>query len=98
MNKSKIFFLSSICIVIFLAIVSSVLQLKTSEFEKNIRIFNDEISRVDVEIKILKTEVSHLTSITRIKDISNKYLTNYKNISPNDFINIIDIPVNPQFE
>ena len=98
MNKSKIFFLSGIFIVIFLAIISSVLQLKTSEFEKNIRIFNDEISRVDVEIKILKTEVSHLTSITRIKDISNKYLTNYKNISPNDFINIIDIPVNPQFE
>ena len=98
MNKSKIFFLSGIFIVIFLAIISSVLQLKTSEFEKNIRIFNDEISMVDVEIKILKTEVSHLTSITRIKDISNKYLTNYKNISPNDFINIIDIPVNPQFE
>ncbi len=98
MNKFKIYLLSSVCVVIFLAILSFVLQLKISEFEKNIRIFNDEIARTDIEIKILKTEISHLTSITRVKEISNKYLKNYKNISPNDFINVIDIPVNPQFE
>lgn len=99
MNKSKTFVLSTIIIVeICFAILSFVLQWKVSQFDKSIKMYNEEISKTDIEIKILKTEISHLTSIARIKEISNKFLTNYKTITSNDFIKIIDIPVNPQFE
>ena len=99
MNKSKLLFFSFLGILeIGLAILSFVLQLKINQFDKNISINKDEIARTDIEIKILKTEISHLTSITKIKDISNKDLPNYKNITPNDFVRVIDIPVNPQFE
>ena len=99
MSKSKLLFFSFLGILeIGLAILSFVLQLKINQFDKNISINKDEIARTDIEIKILKTEISHLTSITKIKDISNTYLPNYKNITPNDFVRVIDIPVNPQFE
>ena len=99
MNKSKTLVLSIIVFVeICLAILSFILQWKVSQFDKNIKAFNEEIYKTDVEIKILKTEISHLTSIARIKEISNKFLPNYKNITPDDFVKVIDIPVNPQFE
>ncbi len=99
MNKSKALVLSILCLVeIFSAIISFTLQWKISQFDKNINMFNEEISKTDVEIKILKTEISHLTSISKVKELSNNYLKNYKNITPNDFIRVIDIPVNPQFE
>ena len=98
MNKSKVLFLSIICIVeVFLAILSFVLQLKINQFEKSINSSKEGIARTDVEIKILKTQISHLTSISRIKEVSNKYLPNYKNITSDDFIRSIDIPVK-QFE
>ena len=99
MKKSKVLVLSSLCLIeIFFAILSFILQWKISEFDKNIALYGEEISKTDIEIKILKTEISHLTSISRIKELSNKYLQNYKNITPNDFVRVIDIPVNQQFE
>ncbi len=99
MNRSKALLLSAILIGgICFAILSFRLQWKINQFNKNINMFNNEIAQTDVEIKILKTEISHLTSIARIKEISNIYLPNYKNINNRDFIKIIDIPVNPQFE
>ena len=99
MKRSKVLVLSSLCLIeIFFAILSFILQWKISEFDKNIGLYGEEISKTDVEIKILKTEISHLTSISRVKELSNKYLQNYKNITPNDFVRVIDIPVNQQFE
>lgn len=99
MNRSKVFlFLSVICITeVFLAIFSFVLQWNINQFEKSINANKEELARTDVEIKILKTQISHLTSIPRIKEVSNKYLPNYKNITSDDFIRSIDIPVK-QFE
>ena len=99
MNKSKTLWLPIVLgIEICFAILSFTLQWKTNQFNKNITMYNDEISQTDIEIKILKTEISHLTSIARIKEISNKFLPNYKNITNNDFIRVIDIPVNQHFE
>ena len=99
MNRSKVFlFLSIICITeVFLAIFSFVLQWNINQFEKSINANKEELARTDVEIKILKTQISHLTSIPRIKEVSNKYLPNYKNITSDDFIRSIGIPVK-QFE
>ena len=99
MNKSKTLFLSFLFVLdICFAILSFVLQWKINQFDKSIISSKAEIEKTDVEIKILKTEISHLTSIMRVKEISNKYLPNYKNITSDDFIKVIDVPVNPRFE
>nr|MCR5506970.1 hypothetical protein [bacterium] len=60
MNRSKVFlFLSVICITeVFLAIFSFVLQWNINQFEKSINANKEELARTDVEIKILKTQIS----------------------------------------
>ncbi len=99
MNKYKQFILPSlILITFFLGVLSYILQFKINKFDKEVKSIENEISQIEMEIKILKSEFSHLTSITRIREISNQYFPNYKDISQKDFIRIIDIPINPKFE
>ena len=74
------------------------LQFKINKFDREIANLQSEIKKTDVEIKVLKTEISHLTSIQRVREIANRYLPQYKNITQKDFINLMDIPVNPDFE
>ena len=89
-KKAVIVFLS-IIIILSLGIYSSRLQY-------NINSLQDKIKTLEREIQDLQTEISHLTSISRIKPISNKYLTNYHQFDKKDFIRIVDIPINPLFE
>ena len=74
------------------------LQININKFDREIANLQSEIKKTDVEIKVLKTEISHLTSIQRVREIANRYLPQYKNITQKDFINLMDIPVNPDFE
>ena len=57
-----------------------------------------ELRDTDTEIKVLRTEISHLTSVSRIREIADKYLKNYQHIKNNDFISGIDLPLNPNLE
>lgn len=99
MGKYKNLFLPVLIILsFFIAIFSYTLQFKINKFDKDIKNLNKEISDIDEEIKVLKTELSHLTSITRIKKISNRYLSDYKLITFDDFIKVMDIPINPKLE
>ena len=99
MAKSNNLFLSLVFVVeVCAAILSFVLQWRINQFDKSISFNKAEIAKTDVEIKVLKTEISHLTSIIRVKDMAGKYLPNFKNITSDDFVKIIDIPINPQFE
>lgn len=89
-------------ILVLVAVLSSglgfFLQFKINKFDREIANLQSEIKKTDVEIKVLKTEISHLTSIQRVREIANRYLPQYKNITQKDFINLMDIPVNPDFE
>lgn len=89
-------------ILVVVAVLSSGLgfffQFKINKFDREIANLQSEIKKTDVEIKVLKTEISHLTSIQRVREIANRYLPQYKNITQKDFINLMDIPVNPDFE
>lgn len=89
-------------ILVVVAVLSSglgfFLQFKINKFDREIANLQSEIKKTDVEIKVLKTEISHLTSIQRVREIANRYLPQYKNITQKDFINLMDIPVNPDFE
>ena len=96
MNKVIIIFTSIIILV--LGIYSSKLQYHINTFQNEIANLEKQIKDIDVEIRVLETEISHLSSIPRIKILSNRYLKNYHNIKTNDFIRIVDIPINPVFE
>lgn len=96
MNKAIIIFTG--IIILFLGIYSSRLQYRINDLQNEISKLEEMIKNSDIEIKVLETEISHLTSISKIKPLSNKYLKNYHNINKNDFIKIVDIPINPLFE
>lgn len=99
MDKYKRFVLPLLVVITFcLGIFSHILQLKINEFDKEIKAVESEILQTEMEIKILKSEFSRLTSITRIREISAPYFSNYKDISQENFVKIIDIPINPRFE
>ena len=87
-----------ITITLVLGIYSSKLQYHINNFEGEISKLEKQIKDIDVELRVLETDISHLTSIPRIKVLSNRYLKNYHNINTNDFIRIVDIPINPVFE
>ena len=96
MNKAIIIFTG--IIILSLGIYSSKLQYRINDLQNEISKLEEMIKNSDVEIRVLETEISHLTSISKIKPLSNKYLKNYHNINKNDFIRIVDIPINPLFE
>ena len=96
MNKAIIIFTG--IIILSLGIYSSRLQYRINVLQNEISKLEEMIKNSDVEIRVLETEISHLTSISKIKPLSNKYLKNYHNINKNDFIRIVDIPINPLFE
>ncbi|MBD5405577.1 hypothetical protein HDR59_03450 [bacterium] len=96
MNKAIIIFTG--IIILSLGIYSSRLQYRINDLQNEISKLEEMIKNSDVEIRVLETEISHLTSISKIKPLSNKYLKNYHNINKNDFIRIVDIPINPLFE
>ena len=69
MDKYKRFVLPLLVVITFcLGIFSHILQLKINEFDKEIKAVESEILQTEMEIKILKSEFSRLTSITRIRD------------------------------
>lgn len=96
MNKAIIIFTG--IIILSLGIYSSKLQYRINDLQNEISDLEHKIKNADVEIRVLETEISHLTSISKIKTLSNKYLKNYHNINKDDFIKIVDIPINPLFE
>ncbi|MGN0929075.1 MAG: hypothetical protein ACI4N3_00340 [Alphaproteobacteria bacterium] len=96
MNKVIIIFTG--IVILSLGIYSSRLQYRINDFQNEINVLETQIKDSDVEIKVLETEISHLTSISKVKTLSNKFLKNYHNINTNDFIKIVDIPINPLFE
>ena len=96
MNKAIIIFTG--IIILSLGIYSSRLQYRINDLQNEISKLEEMIKNSDVEIRVLETEISHLTSISKIKPLSNKYLKNYHNINKNDFIKIVDIPINSLFE
>ncbi|MBD5397919.1 hypothetical protein HDR60_00215 [bacterium] len=96
MNKVIIIFTG--IIILSLGIYSSRLQYRINDLQNKIDILEAQIKNTDIEIRVLETEISHLTSISKVKTLSNKFLTNYHNINKNDFIKIVDIPINPLFE
>ncbi len=83
---------------IFLLVASWLLQYRINYFLTTSQNIKNNIKNLDTEINILDTEVSYLTSVERIKDIAKKHLKNFKKIEENDFIKIIDLPINPKFE
>lgn len=93
-----LFFPILVVIAVLLSGLGFFLQFKINKFDREIANLQSEIKKTDVEIKVLKTEISHLTSIQRVREIANRYLPQYKNITQKDFINLMDIPVNPDFE
>lgn len=93
-----LFFPILVVVAVLLSGLGFFLQFKINKFDREIANLQSEIKKTDVEIKVLKTEISHLTSIQRVREIANRYLPQYKNITQKDFINLMDIPVNPDFE
>lgn len=98
-NKYKgLFFPILIVMVIGMLFVYIAVQFEVDKFGEQIRSLEKEISDTDVEIKILKTEISHLTSVSRVREVADNYLKNFRNIKNNDFINGMNIPLNPNLE
>lgn len=101
MNLDKykgLFFPVVIIVVIGLLSLSIILQFDMSNFDRDIANLEQEISETDVEIKVLRTEISHLTSVSRVREFADKYLKNFRNIKNTDFVNGMDIPLNPNLE
>jgi cell division protein FtsL len=96
--KKVIIVFVSIVIILSLGIYSARLQYNINTLQGEIVNLEHEIQETEVEIKVLQTELSNLTLISRIKPLSNKYLINYHQINKKDFIKIFDIPINPLFE
>lgn len=88
----------AVFLILILGIASFSIQYKIEDLQNNIIETQDNINKVDIEIRVLQTELSHLSSISNIKSLSSKYLKNFHIISNYDFINIFDIPINPLFE
>ena len=71
MKKVIIGFIS-IVIILSLGIYSARLQYNINKLQGTIANIEDKIQETEVEIKVLQTELSNLTLISRIKPISNK--------------------------
>jgi cell division protein FtsL len=79
-------------------ISSFIVQYKINRFDREIRRLEKEIHDADVETKVLKTELSHLATVARIKILSGRFLPKFRNISQGDVRKIVDIPIDPAFE
>ena len=101
MNFSKykgLYFPILIIAVIGMLFVYIAVQFEVDKFNEQIRQLDKEIDKTDVEIKILKTEISHLTSVSRVREVADTYLKNFRHIKNADFISGMDIPLNPNLE
>lgn len=83
---------------VIVCISSFTVQYKINRFDREIRGLEKEIREAEVETKVLKTELSHLATVARIKLLSAKFLPGFKSISQGDIGKIVDIPIEAAFE
>ncbi|MDR1477211.1 MAG: hypothetical protein LBI17_03745 [Rickettsiales bacterium] len=79
-------------------ISSFIVQYKASRTEREIKRVESEIREAEIETKVLRTELSHLTTVARVKLLSGKFLPRFRNMSQGDARKIVDIPIDPAFE
>ncbi|MCL2439099.1 MAG: hypothetical protein FWD15_01150 [Alphaproteobacteria bacterium] len=97
MKKSTVY---GVCIAssMMLVITSAILQYRANLLNKEIAGVERDIAGAETEIRVVRAEIISLLSITRVRQLSDARLSDFKAITARDIISVFDIPINPKFE